>query len=76
MYSELDVFKETIYFYEKEEWVDNLNKVSDPYIEEAKQLNKNLKGLGITHHSSSLIKDINFKKFIEFVNKNSYEILN
>ena len=41
MYSELDVFKETIYFYEKEEWVDNLNKVSDPYIEEAKQLNKN-----------------------------------
>ena len=75
MYSELD-FKETIYFYEKEEWVDNLNKVSDPYIEEAKQLNKNLNSLGITHHSSSLIQDINFKEFIEFVNKNSYEILN
>ena len=76
MLNELDIFKETIYFSEKEEWVNDLNKFSDPYIEEAKQLNKNLNGLGIVHHSTPLIQDVNFKEFIEFINKNSYDILN
>ena len=76
MLNELDIFKETIYFSEKEEWVNDLNKFSDPHIEEAKQLNKDLNGLGIVHHSNTLIQDINFKQFIEFINKNSYEILN
>ena len=70
-----DIFKETIYFSEKEEWVNDLNKFSDPYIEEAKQLNKNLNGLGIVHHSTPLIQDINFKNFIDFINQNSYDIL-
>ena len=76
MLNEIDVFKETLYFFEKEEWVNDLNKFSDSHIEEAKELNKGFKGIGAVYHSNSLIGDINFKSFVDFINKNSYDILN
>ena len=76
MINELDVFKETIYSFEKKEWVNDLNEFSDPYIEEAKKLNKDFNNFGTVHHSNTLIQDINFRDFLNFINKNSYEILN
>jgi len=76
MLNEIDVFKETLYFFEKEEWVNDLNKFSDSHIEEAKELNKGFNGIGAVYHSNSLIGDINFKSFVDFINKNSYDILN
>ena len=74
---EIDIFKETLYIFNKDEWIDSLNKYSDPHIEEAKELNNKFKGLGIVHHSNvnSLIKNVNFKNFIDFINENSYNIL-
>jgi len=75
MFTETDIFKETLYFFNKDEWLNDLNKFSDPHIEKAKQFNKDLNALGIVHHSNSLIQDINFKEFIEFINQNSYNIL-
>jgi hypothetical protein len=75
MFYEIDVFKETIYLFEKEEWVDNLNKLSDPYIEEAKKINKNNFKFENVYHSFPLSEDPNFKEFIQFINQNSYNIL-
>lgn len=75
MFNEIDIFKETLYFFNKDEWLNNLNKFSDPYIEEAKELNKEFKGIGAVHHSSPLIRDTNFKSFVDFINQNSYNIL-
>lgn len=75
MLNEFDIFKETLYFYNKDEWVNDLNKFSDPYIEEAKELNKEFKGIGDVYHSNPLIRDTNFKSFVDFINQNSYDIL-
>lgn len=75
MLQEIDIFKETLYFFDKNEWVDELNKFSDPYIEKEKKLNNELKEFGIIYHSDSLIEDINFKKFINFTNENAFNIL-
>lgn len=75
MLQEIDIFKETLYFFDKNEWVDELNKFSDPYIEKEKKLNNELKEFGVIYHSDSLIEDINFKKFINFTNENAFNIL-
>jgi uncharacterized protein (TIGR02466 family) len=75
MFNELDVFKDTIYFFEKKEWIDSLNKSSDLYINESKKINLSNNKLGDVYHSSSLTNEINFKEFTNFINYNSYEIL-
>jgi len=72
-------FSSCIYVEEDTSWLDSLNKFSDKYIEEAKENNKKLfinnKDFGLTHHSNSLTGNINFLKFIEFISKRSYLIL-
>lgn len=72
-------FSSNFYIEEDISWLDSLNKFSDKYIEEAIEDNKkyfiNNKDFGLTHHSSPLINDINFLKFIEFISKRSYLIL-
>jgi hypothetical protein len=72
-------FSSCIYVEEDTSWLDSLNKFSDKYIEEAKENNKKLfinnKDFGLAHHSDSLTSDINFLKFIEFISKRSYSIL-
>ena len=75
MYQELDIFKETIYFFDKEEWVDNLNNFSNNYIQEEKIKQESENKLGAVYHSKSLIKDENFYQFINFINASSYDIL-
>ena len=47
--------------------MDKLNKLSDPYIKEARDRNKpnfvNNKDFGDVHHSYSLVNDDNLKNF-------------
>jgi uncharacterized protein (TIGR02466 family) len=72
-------FSNNAYVEEDVSWLESLNKFSDPYINEAVKNNKkyfiNNKDFGLVHHSSFLMNDINFLKFIEFISKRSYSIL-
>jgi uncharacterized protein (TIGR02466 family) len=74
-----EIFFSNFYVEEDISWLDSLNKFSDKYIEQAINNNKKLfiknKDFGLTHHSSPLMNDINFLKFIEFISKRSYLIL-
>jgi uncharacterized protein (TIGR02466 family) len=73
------LFSNCIYAEEDKSWLDSLNKFSDKYIEKAKENNKksfiNNKDFGLAHHSDSLTEDVNFSKFIGFISKRSYTIL-
>ena len=77
---ERHVFNSPIYFEEKKEWIEKLNKVSDSYILKARKENKNKlinnKDFAIVHHSISLTKDENFKDFLQYINSNAFNILN
>lgn len=75
---ENNFFTSPIYFNEKKEWVEKLNKISDYYIQQAKEksLSKCCKDFGKVYHSDSLIKDNNFKEFLNFINSNAFDILN
>jgi len=72
-------FSSCIYVEEDVYWLESLNKFSDPYINESVENNKkyfiNNKDFGFVHHSSSLVNDINFSKFMEYTAKKSYSIL-
>jgi uncharacterized protein (TIGR02466 family) len=73
------IFSTPIYIIKKEEWVEKINEFSNKYIIEAKE--KNLshlenKDFGKVHHSTYLTKDLNFKEFINYINKNAFNILN
>ena len=72
-------FSNNVYVEEDVSYLESLNKFSDPYINEAKENNKKLfinnKDFGLVHHSSALMNDINFLKFIESIAKKSYLIL-
>ena len=72
-------FLSSIYIEEDVSWLESLNKFSDPYINEVKKNNKKLfinnKDFGLVHHSGALMNDVNFLKFIEFISKKSYSIL-
>jgi uncharacterized protein (TIGR02466 family) len=75
-----NLFITPIYFDEKKEWVEKLNKLSDPYIQKAKEENKNKlinnKDFVIVHHSTPLTEDENFKNFLQYINSNAFDILN
>ena len=72
-------FSSYVYAEEDNSWLEFLNKLSDPYINEAIENNKkyfiNNKDFGFAHHSGDLMNDINFLKFIQFVSKKSYSFL-
>lgn len=72
-------FINNIYIEENLTFLNDLNLYSDKYIKDAINRNKKLfinnKDFGLTHHSIFLTEDINFLKFIEFISKNSYLIL-
>lgn len=72
------LFITPIYFDEKKEWLQNLNKISDPYIIQAKKeyLLKYNKDFVKVYHSNSLIEDNNFKEFLNYINSNAFNILN
>ena len=72
-------FINNIYFEKDISFLNDLNKVSDKYINDAVEKNKqyfiNNKDFGLVHHSKSLINDASFYTFIEFICKKSYSIL-
>jgi uncharacterized protein (TIGR02466 family) len=73
-------FNSPIYFEEKTEWLEKLNKASDIYVLNARERNKSLlknnKDFGIVHHSGQLTEDLNFKEFLQYININALNILN
>ena len=81
-----EYFKCPIWFADQPNFVDGLNKASDPYIEAAKktlkptidQRNKkfgNKGDMGHVFHSTSLIGDPKFKQLQDYVGATSYNLL-
>jgi uncharacterized protein (TIGR02466 family) len=80
-------FSSPIYSIEIPEWVNDVNKVCDKYIKEAKNNNKQIikdkekkfgKKIGdhgMSHHSLSLINDLNLKELQEYIGSTSWNIL-
>jgi len=72
-------FINNIYSEKDISFLDNLNKISDKYINDAIEKNKknfiNGRDFGLVHHSESLTNDFNFYTFIQFICKKSYLIL-
>jgi len=72
-------FSSNFYIEEDLSWVETLNKLSDNYINRAIENNKknfiHNKDFGLTHHSESLNKDVNFDKFSNFILKRSFSFL-
>ena len=76
-----EFFRSPIYYEEKPEWVEKLNKLSDPYIEKARadQVENNEKkktlgyknDIGMTYHSEPLEPDENFRFFHNYMAKKS-----
>ena len=67
------VFNTSIYFDSKIEWVEKLNKASDPYIEEQKK--KNNKNFKTVYHSENISNDENFQELLKYINKSAFSIL-
>ena len=72
-------FSTPIYFLEKKEWIEDLNKFSDKYIEQAIEDNKKFlidgKDFRNINHSSLLTNDDNFNEFCKFICSNALQIL-
>jgi uncharacterized protein (TIGR02466 family) len=72
-------FLNCVYVEEDNFWLTSLNKLTDPYINEAIENNKKLfinnRDFGLVHHSGTLMNDSNFLEFIKFIIKKSYLIL-
>jgi hypothetical protein len=72
-----EFFSSPIYYEDKPEWVSKLNKLSDPYIEQAiKNKNEDIKkrytlgyknDIGMTYHSEPLEPDENFRFFHNYM---------
>ena len=76
----LDCFSTRIWHGQKLEFVKDLNKVSNKYIKEAKQFDKNKKyrkkygEFGISYHSKNLVKEDQLLEFLIENNSEDYEI--
>lgn len=74
-----EFFSSYIYSEEDVSWLNSLNIISDKYINEAIEDNKknfiNNKDFGLSHHSESLINDLNFNKFSQFILKRCFSFL-
>lgn len=80
-----EYFSSPVYYEEKPEWVNKLDQLSDPYIEQArkneektnrKRLTIGYKNdIGMTYHSQPLEPDKNFKFFHDYMAKKSRWVL-
>ena len=81
-----EYFSSPIYYEDKPEWVDKLNKLSDPYIVRAienkkEEVEKNIKekgyknDIGQTYHSMPLEPDQNFRFFHDYMAKKARWVL-
>lgn len=73
------IFPSFVYHFDDESKINNLISLTDKYIEDAYSLSKNKftnnKDFGLTHHSTYMQYDSNFKDFMMFVCNKSLEIL-
>ena len=81
-----EYFSSPIYYEDKPEWVDKLNKLSDPYIAKAREdkkeeVEKNIKekgyknDIGQTYHSLPLEPDQNFRFLHNYIAKKARWVL-
>lgn len=76
-----DYFKTPVYAEEKPEWVNPINKICDPYIKKAKELNKEKikkqKGsdFGVVAHSHPIAQEPKLKKYIDYIGNRAWEFL-
>ena len=81
-----EYFSSPIYYEDKPEWVDKLNKLSDPYIAKAREdkkeeVEKNIKekgyknDIGQTYHSLPLEPDPEFRFFHDYMAKKARWVL-
>jgi uncharacterized protein (TIGR02466 family) len=72
-------FSTPIWYEDKPEFIEALNKASDAYILEAKERDKQIlqhrSEFGFSHHSSSLIEDVNFENFHSYIGEKFYYFL-
>jgi uncharacterized protein (TIGR02466 family) len=69
---ETNLFICSIYALEKKEWLNHLNNSCEKYIDQDYITNN----FGVSHHSTSLATDNNFKEFNIFICKTGIDILN
>ena len=74
-----EYFKTPFWFEEKLDFLKSLTKETDKYIKEARELRKTdikkTNDFGNCYHSTSLIADVKFKDFHNYVNQKSLEFL-
>ena len=74
-----EYFKTPFWFEEKLDFLKSLTKATDPYIKEARELQKNYikktNDFGNSYHSTSLTKDTKFKDFHNYVGQKAFEFL-
>jgi|TARA_R100000030_G_scaffold81068_2_gene63816 uncharacterized protein (TIGR02466 family) len=72
-------FISPIYYGFDDSFVKDLNKITNPYIKEARKRNKELikktKDFSLTHHSTSLIPEVKMRDFQKMINDTAYQIL-
>ena len=72
-------FTTSIWTEDKPEFVKSLNKASNKYINEARKRNKEhikkFGDFGISHHSSPLLNDNDFRDFRDYIGLKSWEYL-
>ena len=72
-------FISPVYYGFDDSFVKDLNKITDPYIKEARKRNKELikktKDFSLTHHSTSLIPEEKMKDFQKMIFDTAYQIL-
>ena len=71
-------FSTPVFYIEIPEWVDNINKICDKYIKDAKKsnkkFNKKIGDHGMSYHSTSLIGDPSLKELQDYIGLNSCNI--
>ena len=77
-------FSSPVYYEDKPEWLDKLNKICQPYIdgskenykEEYKRSEEDKNDFAKVYHSTNLLDDPKFKFFTDYVGVKSYDFLN
>ena len=77
-------FASPIYYEDKPEWLDDLNKICQPYIDDSKKFHKEEENrseedkndFAKVYHSVNLLDDPKFKFFVDYVGAKSYDFLN
>jgi len=72
-------FISPVYYGFYDSFVEDLNKITDPYIKDARKMNKKIiketNDFGLTHHSTSLISDEKTIDFQKMIFNTAFEIL-